>query len=52
LILLVAGGVSYTIGALIYAKKKVRYSHAVWHIYVMIGSTFHFLSVFFYLIPH
>jgi hemolysin III len=50
LILLAAGGVSYSIGALIYAKKGLRYSHAIWHIYVLIGSLFHFLSVFFYVI--
>ncbi len=50
LILLVGGGVSYSIGALIYAKKGVRYSHALWHIYVMIGSILHFFSVFFYVI--
>ncbi|MGA1873671.1 MAG: PAQR family membrane homeostasis protein TrhA [Thermoplasmatota archaeon] len=51
LLLLVAGGISYSVGALIYTKKKIRYSHAVWHVYVMIGSILHFFSVFFYIIP-
>ena len=50
-LLLGAGGIAYSIGAIIYAKKKVKYSHAVWHVYVIIGSLFHFLSVFLYVIP-
>ncbi|MEA3558787.1 MAG: hemolysin III family protein [Candidatus Thermoplasmatota archaeon] len=51
LILLAAGGVAYSIGALIYARKGIRYSHSVWHIYVLIGSIFHFACIFFYVIP-
>jgi hemolysin III len=51
LILLLAGGICYSLGALIYAKKGVKYSHAVWHLYVLLGSIFHFFSVFFYVIP-
>ncbi|MBN1389132.1 MAG: hemolysin III family protein [Candidatus Thermoplasmatota archaeon] len=50
LILLAGGGVSYSIGALIYMKKGVRYSHTVWHIYVLIGSMMQFFSIFFYVI--
>lgn len=50
-LLLFAGGVSYTVGALVYAKKGIRYSHAVWHVYVLVGAIFHFFSVFFYVIP-
>ncbi len=30
---LIIGGLSYTIGALFYALKKVRYTHAIWHIF-------------------
>ena len=52
LILLGAGGIAYSIGALIYAKKRVKYSHAVWHVYVIIGSVLQFFSVFFYVIPN
>jgi hemolysin III len=51
LLLLLAGGIAYSLGAAVYAKKGVRYSHAVWHIFVMTGSLFHFLSVFLYVIP-
>jgi len=52
LILLVLGGLFYTVGCYFYLKdEKICYFHALWHIMVMIGSLCHFLSVFFYLIP-
>ncbi len=35
LILLIIGGLAYTVGALFYALKKVRYTHAIWHIFVL-----------------
>ncbi|MFW3146040.1 MAG: PAQR family membrane homeostasis protein TrhA [Thermoplasmatota archaeon] len=49
-LLLVAGGIAYSLGALVYAKRKVRYSHSVWHMFVLAGSMLHFLSVFFYVV--
>ena len=51
LLWLVAGGMSYTIGAIIYSIKKIKFSHAFFHILVLIGSGCHFVSVFFYIIP-
>lgn len=51
LILLGGGGIAYSIGALIYLKKGIKYSHAVWHLYVLAGSIMHFFSIFFYVIP-
>ena len=50
LTLLIIGGLSYTIGALFYALKKVRYTHAIWHIFVLIGAGSHFLSIYLYVI--
>lgn len=47
---LVIGGLAYTIGALFYALKKVRYTHAIWHIFVMIGAGSHFLAIYLYVI--
>ena len=48
---LVLGGVSYTIGAALYALgKKRRYVHSVFHIFVVIGSILHFFCIFFYVI--
>ncbi|MCU0799118.1 MAG: hemolysin III family protein [Candidatus Thermoplasmatota archaeon] len=51
LVLLAGGGIAYTLGAFIYAKKGIKYSHAVWHFYVLAGSIMHFFSIFLYVIP-
>ena len=48
--LLIIGGLAYTIGALFYALKKVRYTHAIWHIFVLIGAGSHFLSIYLYVL--
>jgi hemolysin III len=51
LILLFAGGLAYTSGVIFYAMKKVPYHHAVWHLFVLGGSTCHFFAVLFYVVP-
>jgi len=43
--LLVAGGLCYTAGTAFYVLKKVKYMHAVWHVWVVAGSVCHFLAV-------
>ncbi|SEM94974.1 hemolysin III [Ligilactobacillus sp. WC1T17] len=43
------GGVVYTLGALIYSIKGVKYAHVWWHILVILGSGLMFLSVYWYL---
>lgn len=53
MILLLIGGISYTFGAVLYGiagKKVVRYMHSVFHIFVVIGSIFHFLCILLYII--
>jgi hemolysin III len=45
LMLLFIGGILYTSGILFYAWKKLPYSHAIWHLFVLGGSIFHFFSV-------
>ncbi|WP_171500291.1 PAQR family membrane homeostasis protein TrhA, partial [Acinetobacter portensis] len=47
---LIIGGLSYTIGALFYALKRVRYTHAIWHVFVLIGAGSQFLSIYLYVI--
>ena len=49
--LLVGGGVAYTGGTAFYVLKKVRYMHAVWHLFVLAGSVLHFLAVMLYVLP-
>lgn len=51
LLWLFAGGISYTIGAILYSIKKIKFSHAIFHMFVLIGSFCHFMSVFFYVLP-
>ncbi|MEG0372274.1 MAG: hemolysin III family protein [Clostridium sp.] len=48
LVLLVLGGLSYTIGCIFYAKNNWPYNHAVWHLFVLAGSIFHFLTILLY----
>ncbi len=51
LVLLVAGGLAYSVGVVFYGWKRLPYHHAVWHLFVMAGSLFHFFAVLFYVIP-
>jgi len=50
-ILLFAGGIAYTLGAVIYAIKKIPGNHAIFHLFVLVGSICHFLSVYYYVLP-
>jgi hemolysin III len=51
LLWLFAGGISYTIGAILYSIDRIKFNHAIFHIFVLIGSFCHFMSVFFYVLP-
>ena len=48
---LLAGGVAYTIGAVLYSLKRIPFNHAIFHVFVLIGSFCHFISVFSYILP-
>ena len=48
--LLVAGGISYTVGAVFYIFKKVRYMHSIFHLFVLAASCLQFFSVYFFVI--
>jgi len=45
LFLLFAGGLFYTLGTFFYHRESIPYSHAIWHLFVLAGSTCHFVSV-------
>lgn len=49
--LLVAGGAAYTLGVVFYAWRRLPFSHAIWHGFVLVGSALHFFAVLFYVIP-
>ncbi|GAB6099920.1 hemolysin III family protein [Halanaerocella petrolearia] len=44
---LVTGGVLYTVGIFFYLAKKMKYSHAIWHLFVLAGSICHFFTILF-----
>lgn len=49
--LLLAGGLCYTCGVFFYRWHRLRYHHAVWHAFVLGGSTAHYLAVLLFLLP-
>lgn len=51
LVLLVAGGLCYTLGVLFYVWRKLPYNHAIWHLFVLSGSICHYLAILLYLLP-
>ncbi|MCL4216270.1 MAG: hemolysin III family protein [Candidatus Hydrogenedentes bacterium] len=48
---LIAGGFMYTMGVIFYAWRKLPYNHAIWHLFVMLGTLCHFLSIYLYVLP-
>lgn len=51
LLLLLAGGLAYTLGVVFYVWRSLPYHHAVWHLFVLAGSVFHFFSIFYFVLP-
>ncbi len=48
LMLLALGGLSYTLGIVFFAMHRIRYGHFIWHLFVLVGSGFHVLTIFWY----
>jgi hemolysin III len=46
LLWLIAGGIAYTAGTLFFANERLRFSHFIWHLFVLAGSSCHFAAVF------
>lgn len=45
---LIWGGISYTVGAVLYSINKLKFNHVIFHVFVLAGSFCHFMSVYFY----
>jgi hemolysin III len=43
---LVAGGIFYSVGAILYSIKRIPYNHAIFHVFVLLGSFSHFLAIY------
>ncbi|MFC6438955.1 hemolysin III family protein [Bowmanella sp. JS7-9] len=48
--LIVAGGLFFSIGVLFYVAKNKKYTHAIWHIFVMGGCACHFFSIYYFVV--
>ncbi|MDO6565574.1 hemolysin III family protein [Alteromonas sp. 1_MG-2023] len=48
--LLVAGGLCFTFGVCFYVAKKVKYTHAIWHVFVLGGCSCHYFSIYYYVV--
>lgn len=48
--LIVAGGLCFSIGVIFYVAKKVKYTHAIWHMFVIGGCSCHYFSIYYYVV--
>lgn len=48
---LLAGGIAYTLGALLYSIRRIPYNHALFHGFVLLGTICHFVAVYSYVLP-
>ncbi|MGE5112545.1 MAG: PAQR family membrane homeostasis protein TrhA, partial [Acidobacteriaceae bacterium] len=49
---LLAGGFAYTLGVAFFAASRLRFNHAMWHLFVLGGSACHYVAVMRYVLPH
>lgn len=47
IVFLLIGGFAYSVGVIFYAWEKLKYNHAIWHIFVLLGSVCHFFTILF-----
>ncbi len=48
---LLSGGISYTLGAVIFSLHKIKFNHAIFHMFVLFGSFSHFIAIYYYVLP-
>lgn len=51
IVLLLGGGIAYSVGTIFFKVKKIPFNHAIWHLFVLAGCILHFLSVYYFVIP-
>ena len=51
LVWLISGGIAYTVGAILYSIDRLKFNHAIFHVFVLAGTFCHFISVYFYVTP-
>ncbi len=50
LMLLIAGGIAYTVGIVFYAIHKIPFNHVIWHVFVLAGAICHYLMILLYVV--
>ncbi|MGB8705554.1 MAG: hemolysin III family protein [Gillisia sp.] len=51
LIWLFSGGLSYTVGAVLFSLDRIKFNHAIFHIFVLLGTFCHFIAIYYYVLP-
>lgn len=51
-ILTVAGGVAYSLGVIFFPWKSIKHHHAIFHVFILLGSIIHYAAVVLYVVPH
>ena len=52
ILLIIIGGLAYSVGVVFFAWEKLPHNHAIWHLFVLTGSICHFFAVALYVIPY
>lgn len=52
IVLVIAGGVAYSLGVIFFAWKRFKHHHAIFHIFVLAGSIIHYAAVVLYVVPY
>jgi hemolysin III len=50
--LTVAGGIAYTLGVIFFPWKSIKHHHAIFHVFILLGSILHFVAVVVYVVPY
>lgn len=51
-VLAVAGGVAYSLGVIFFPWKSIKHHHAIFHVFILLGSIIHYAAIVMYVVPH
>lgn len=51
LLLVVSGGISYSLGMIFFGWHRIRHNHAIFHVFVLVGSILHYVAIVLYVVP-
>ena len=50
--LLIAGGVAYSLGVIFFGWHRIPHNHAIFHVFILVGSILHYIAVVLYVVPY